>query len=79
MLGLVKYIDKLYEIKWYFENEDCLRDYEGLLYCKFKKTDDYYKIEQVLYTYVDILLGMEDLDFDFHKKGKEYILVINET
>ena len=78
MFGLVKYIDKIYEIKWYFENEQDIHEIEDILYCRFKKriSDDFYTIDQILYTYVDILLGLEDMDFTFEKTGKDYICKI---
>lgn len=78
MFGLIKYIDKIYEIKWYFEKEQEIHDIEDMLYCKFKKriSEKFYTIDQILYTYVDILLGLEELDFTFEKTGAEYILKI---
>ena len=77
MFGLTKYVDKLYDIKW-FINEDELQDIEQLLYCKFTKerSKKYYKIGQIQYTYIDILLGMEELEFVFEKKDGDYILTI---
>ena len=78
MFGLVKYIDKIYEIKWYFPKEEEVKEFEDMLYCRFKKriSEDFYRIDQILYTYVDIILGLEDLDFTFEKNGNEYICKI---
>ena len=80
MFGLVKYIDKIYQIKWYFDKEQDIHEYEDIMYCRFKKriSDDYYTIDQILYTYVDILLGLEDLNFTFEKKDDDYICKITE-
>ena len=49
MFGLVKYIDKIYEIKWYFKNDQLMHEYEDMMYCKFKKriSDDFYTIDQI--------------------------------
>ena len=78
MFGLTKYASKIFEIKWYFEDECDVRDIESLLYCNFEKerSKKYYTIKNISYTYVDILLGMEDLDFTFEKKNDEYIIKV---
>ena len=77
MFGLTKYVDKLYDIKWFINNDD-LQDIEQLLYCKFTKerSKNYYKLGEIQYTYIDILLGMEELEFVFEKKDGEYLLTI---
>ena len=75
MFGLQKYILKLYDIKWIISN-DKLKEIEEMLYVKFKKDGKYYLIEQVLYTYIDILLGLEDLDFKFSKDNDNIIIQI---
>lgn len=77
MFGLQKYAQKLYDIKWKFD-ETKLDDIEHMLYVKFKKENDYFMLETILYTYVDILLGLEDCDFDFIKQNDDYILKINK-
>ena len=77
MFGLNKYIDKLYDIEWSFNEKD-KSDFESLLFVEFetigKKT---YKIKTVKYTYVDVLLGLEELDFEFKKNGEHFKIVIN--
>ena len=66
MLGIVKYLPKIYEIKWIFDDKD-LSDLQQLLYVQFKKENEHYLIETIQYTYVDILLGLEDVDFKLTK------------
>ena len=75
MFGLTKYLDKIYQIKWYFE-PTCLNDMEGLLFCKFTRDEDndYYTLQSIHYTYVDILFGMEELNFTFSKNNDDYII-----
>jgi hypothetical protein len=76
MFGLTAYLDKLYEIKWFF-NDEMLNDLQSLLFCEFEKlNNDYYKIKKISYTYIDLLLGLEELDFTFYKKNDEYIIHI---
>ena len=57
MFGFQKYLDQIYQIKWYFDAKD-LEDIEHMLYVKFKSETDYFLIDRILYTYVDILLGL---------------------
>jgi hypothetical protein len=76
MFGLTAYLDKLYEIKWFF-NDEMLNDLQSLLFCEFEKlNNEYYKIKKISYTYIDLLLGLEELDFTFYKKNDEYIIHI---
>ena len=75
MFGLQKYLDKLYEIKWYFKKTEW-GDLESLLFVEFDTQDDYYKIRKIKYTYVDILLALEDMDFTFKKENNEYKIII---
>ena len=77
MFGLQKYLDKLYSIQWNF-NKNNLHDIEQILYVKFKPENDYFLLDEILYTYVDILLGLEDIEFEFLKKGNDLILKINK-
>ena len=76
MFGLNKYIDKLYDIEWSFNEKD-KSDFESLLFIEFetigKKT---YKIKTVKYTYVDVLLGLEELNFKLEKTNDKYIISI---
>ena len=68
MFGLQKYITKLNEIEWHFADEmkDTLQD---IFLVEFEKNENYFTLTKVLYTYVDILEGLEDLDFTLTKKG----------
>ena len=75
MLQLHSYLNKLYKIQWYFNEKDKL-DLESLLFVKFKQVNDYYLIDNVQYTYVDILLGLEDMNFEIIKTDKEVKLKI---
>ena len=75
MFGLPKYVDKLFEIKWFF-NKNNWGDLESLLFVEFEPKDDYYVIKNVKYTYVDILLGLEDMEFTFKKENDECKLII---
>ena len=77
MIGFGKYLEKLYEVKWQFD-PTLLNELEGLLCVRFTKDseDKYYVIKEVLYTYVDILLGLEDLDFVFTKENEDGLIKI---
>ena len=76
MFALNKYLNKLYEIKWKF-NPDMLKDYEDLLFVTFEqKQEGYFVIQSILYTYVDILQGLEELNFVISKVENEIILEI---
>ena len=80
MFGFQKYLDKLFQIKWYFD-EKKLHDIEQICYVKFKQAntdgkDPYFLLDKILYTYVDILLGLEDMEFTFSKQNDDYILKI---
>ena len=75
MLQLHSYLNKLYKIQWYFNEKDKL-DLESLLFVKFKQVNDYYLIDNVQYTYVDILLGLEEMNFEILKTDKEVKLKI---
>ena len=75
MFGFQKYLDQLYQIKWYF-NESDLEDIEHMLYVKFKSENDYYLLDTILYTYIDILLGLEEMEFQFSKQTDDLKLKI---
>ena len=75
MFGLQKYLDKLYEIQWFFDKSQW-GDLESLLFVEFEPKNDYYTIKTVKYTYVDILLGLEDMEFTFKKEHNECKLII---
>ena len=77
MFGLSPYIDKIFEIEWQFPAKD-KKDLESLLFVEFEETPQKtFKIINVKYTYVDILLGLEELDFQFIKNKDNYKIVLN--
>ena len=63
MFGLHKYIGLIPKIKWIFEPEqqEVLQD---VLLVDFKHYDGYYQIEKIHYSFMDIVMGMEDIDFN---------------
>ena len=78
MFGLNKYVTKLHNIKWKF-NPDLQKDYEDLLFVTFEEKQGYFFIQSILYTYVDILQGMEELNFVISKVENEITLEIVES
>lgn len=68
MFSFHQQFDKLYQIKWYIP-KDKKKDIEDRLFVVFKDEDDHFKLERIIYTYMDIALGLEDTDFTFTKKG----------
>lgn len=75
MFGLQKYLEVVNEIQWFFDKNQW-GDLESLLFVEFEKENDHYKIKKIKYTYVDILLGLEDMDFTFKKENGKYKLII---
>ena len=77
MIGFGKYLEKLYEVRWDFD-PSLKNEIEGMLCVRFKKDNEnkYFVIENVLYTYVDILLGLEDLNFVFTKENEDGVIKI---
>ena len=70
MFGLQKYVNKLLEVKWYFPAH--IKDeLEKIVYAEFSKEDNHYVLKNILYSFVDILLALEGLDFDLVKKGDD--------
>ena len=68
MFSLHQQFEQLYNIEWYFP-EDKLSDVEQRLYVTFRKDHDHYKLQEVKYTYLDIVTGLKDVDVEFVKKG----------
>ena len=66
MLQLHSYINKIYNIQWYF-NSSQKKDLERLLFVKFEKQNDYYLIKTIEYTYIDILCALREMDFELSK------------
>ena len=75
MFALNNYLDKLYKVKWKF-NKDMKNDLEDLLFVTFKTDGDYFTLDTIKYTVVDLLLGLEELDFKLTKNESEMILQI---
>ena len=77
MFGLSPYIDKIFEIEWLFPTKD-KKDLESLLFVEFDTIgNNKHKIKTVKYTYVDVLLGLEELDFQLIKNKDNYKIIIN--
>ena len=75
MFGLHKYLDRIYQIKWIM-NENEAKILEELMFVKFEKKNEYFLITEIHYTYVDILLALEGIDFEITKNNNEVILKI---
>ena len=70
MFGLQKYINKMLDVKWYFPAH--IKDeLEKTLYCEFTKENNYYVLKNIIYSFVDILLALEEMDFDLVKKDND--------
>ena len=70
MFGLQKYINKMLEVKWFFPAQ--IKDeLEQIVRAEFSKKDNHYVLTNILYSFVDILLALEDLDFDMIKKDND--------
>lgn len=70
MFGLQKYVNKILEVKWFFPPQ--IKDeLERIIYAQFSKQDNYYILKNITYSFVDILLALEDLDFDLIKKDND--------
>ena len=75
MFAIHSYIEKIYDIQWYFNKND--KEYlEGFLHVKFKRENDYYVINEILYTALDIMIALNDINFTFTKMDKIYKLKI---
>ena len=78
MFGLNKYVDKLYTLEWKFKQSE-KKDLEDLLFVEFESVDENtHKIKTIKYTYVDVLLGLEELNFKFEKLNDRYCIKIIE-
>ena len=75
MFGVQKYFNMLIDTKWYFDKNQ-KNDIEDLLYVDFKEKDDYFVLERIRYTVMDILLALEDMDIEVKKVGDEIRLTI---
>ena len=75
MFQLQKYAELLFKVQWYFDDSQ-LTDLQDILFVTFKKHDNYYKLEKVHYSYIDVLLGMEELNFKLIKNKHETKIII---
>ena len=74
MFALNSYLDKLYQIQWKF-NIEKLRELEELLFVEFQQNDKgYFVIKTIHYSAIDILQGLEDIDFVLSKVKNEIIV-----
>lgn len=70
MFGFQSYTDKLYKIKWYCLPSDLLK-IETTLYVQFKQENNYFLIEKIHYSPLDILFGLEQFNFELTKNGDD--------
>lgn len=75
MFQLQKYAELLFKVQWYFDDSQ-LTDLQDILFVTFKKQENYYKLEKVHYSYTDVLLGMEELNFKLIKNKHETKIII---
>ena len=62
-------MDRFSHIQWDIQDSD-VETLEHKLYVQFKKhTDGFYRISDISYTYIDILIGLEDVDMTLVKRG----------
>ena len=79
MFGIGMYLSKIFEIEWKF-NPNLQKYLEETLFVEFsQKENGYFVIKNVMYSYVDILQGLENIDFVFTKCDKEYKVEVLDT
>ena len=76
MFQLSKYANKIFEIKWSFD-KSAKEDLEALLFVEFKRDTNYYVISDVKYTYFDVLIGLEELNFTLEKNNDDLTIKIS--
>lgn len=69
MFGLQSYIEKIYDIQWYFKDIDKIQ-LQQYLNVSFKKENDYYVVDDIIYSPFDIVNALNDIDFTFIKTGQ---------
>ena len=78
MFGIGMYLSKIFEIEWKF-NPNLQKYLEETLFVTFKqKENGYFVIKDVMYSYVDILQGLENINFVFTKYKNEYKVEVLE-
>ena len=75
MFAIHSYMEKIYDIQWYFNEND--KSYlEGFLHVSFERENDYYVISDILYSALDIIIALNDLNFEFKKMEQIYKVII---
>ena len=75
MFAIHSYMEKIYDIQWYFNEND--KSYlEGFLHVTFERENDYYVISDILYSALDIIIALNDLNFEFKKMEQIYKVII---
>ena len=77
MFGLQKYINKMLEVKWYFPDK-LKNELEQIVYAEFTKQEDHYILKNIMYSFVDILLALEDMDFELIKNNNDIEIRISK-
>ena len=70
MFSFHKYTNHVYDVKWYFD-DDQKEVLEDKLQCLFRKINDYYCISYIPYTFLDVFEGLGDVDFIMKKYNNE--------
>ena len=79
MFALNKYAEKIFDIEWKF-NPNIQKYLEETLFVVFEqKENGYFVINDIMYSYIDILQGLETIDFVFTKYKNEYKLEVLNT
>ena len=66
MLTLATYISKISQIQWYIKDSD-VKTLSNLFHVDFESHNQYYTISKVHYSPYDILLALEDINFEAKK------------
>ena len=77
MLNIANSIDRLMKVKWIIPDESKVKDLEALLNVEFEKSNEkYYLIKNINYTALDVIFGLDELDFAVVKRGEEITVKI---
>lgn len=75
MFGFHQYLDKIYKIKWVMLDSE-VETLSEKMFVEFEKVNHYFVIKNINYSFVDILLGLEEVEFEFKKTKHDLILKI---
>ena len=78
MFGFGAYMDKIQQIKWYFPIA-ILDDISKNLFVTFIQLENYFKIEEIHYSVIDILMGLEGYDFTITKHSDQITIKIHPS